>query len=69
MIICIFLYGGILTFDLLPLFKRKDKKAVSIYISIFVFTLIVNIFYGLGFNIPSPAGPIADFINSLLKLK
>lgn len=69
LMVCILLYVGVLIFDLLPILKMNDRKVICIYISIFIFTLTVNILYGLGFHIPSIAKPISDFISSVFQLK
>ena len=68
-IICLFLYACVLVFDMIPLIKKKERKVVLIYLPIFLFTLTVNILYGLGFDIPSLATPIQYFVNTVLGLK
>jgi hypothetical protein len=68
-IICLFLYAGIFIFDMLPLMKKKNGKVILIYLPIFLFTLTVNVLYGLDFDIPSPADPIKNFVSSIFGLK
>lgn len=70
-LICSFLYLAILIFDIIPLMKKKrdNKKSLLIYMPVFLFTLVINILYGLGVKIPSPAEPVKDIIIWILGIK
>jgi uncharacterized membrane protein len=68
-IICLFFYAGVFVFDMIPLIKKKDGKVILIYLPIYLFTLAVNVLYGLGFDIPSPADPIKNLVSSIFGLK
>ena len=67
-LVCAFLYLGVLIFDLIPLCRRREIKIICIYLPIFLFTLIVNIFYGLGVTIPNLAKPVTELIHSIFHL-
>jgi hypothetical protein len=49
--------------------KRDNKKSLLIYMPVFLFTLVINILYGLGVKIPSPAEPVKDIIIWILGIK
>lgn len=68
-ILSLFLYAGVFIFDFIPQIKNRNFKTVYLYIPIFLFTLVVNILYGLGFDIPSPYYPIKDLVYSLFHLE
>jgi hypothetical protein len=68
-VITLFLYAGVFVFDFIPLLKKKNGKVILIYLPIFLLTLAMNILYGLGFDIPSPADPIKNLVSSIFGLK
>ena len=68
-IACALLFAAILAVDLIPTIKKKNIKVIVIYSSIYIFTLTINILYGLGFDIPSPADPIKKIISSIFGQK
>lgn len=68
LILSLLLYAGVFVFDFIPQIRNKNFKAVYLYIPVFLLTLVVNILYGLGFNMPSPYYPLKDIINSLFGL-
>ena len=63
--ISLLLYAVLFALDLRLFIKKKDRKVLLIYLPIFIFTLTVNVLYGLGYHIPSPADPIKIFITSI----
>lgn len=66
--ICVALYTLIFIFDIIPQIKEKRKKSLAVYLPVFFLTLAVNILYGLGFDIPSPAVPIKDLVSRIFGL-
>lgn len=69
LIISLFLYTGVLIFDIMPLIKKNSGRFMLIYLPVFLLTLTINVLYGLGVNIPSPADPIKDIVSSIFGLK
>jgi asparagine N-glycosylation enzyme membrane subunit Stt3 len=65
-IIIIILYIIIL-FDIINIFKKKNKKVNVTYIIIFIATFIIISLYYLGVPIPSPSIVIEKFIISIIK--
>lgn len=68
-VIYVFLYLAIILFDVIPLIKKKRKKALLIYIPILLLTLVINILHGMGVKIPSPAEPIKEIVNGIFGTK
>ncbi|SMC34627.1 hypothetical protein [Papillibacter cinnamivorans] len=64
-IICLVFYLFVLLLDMIPAFKEKSIRLKIIYTVVFAATLSVNVLYGLGFHIPSPAPPIVHLIQSI----
>lgn len=60
------LYAGIFSFDIIPAFKKKRRKILLFYFPVFVITLLIHFLYGLGFQIPSPADPIKQFVSFVI---
>lgn len=63
--VCVALYTLIFIFDVVPQIKAKRKKSLAVYLPVFFFTLAINILYGLGFAIPSPAVPIQALVERI----
>ncbi len=66
-LICLVLYLFVFLLDMMPALKKKNIKLTAIYIVVFVTTLTVNLLYGLGIHIPSPAPPIVHLIQSIFR--
>lgn len=64
-LICTVLYVLIFIFDIIPQIRAKRKKSLAVYLPVFFFTLTINVLYGLGFTIPSPAVPIKALVDRI----
>jgi hypothetical protein len=62
MVIIVLLYAFLICFDLIPVIKKKEKKALFLSIPVYILTLVINIMTGLGFNFP----PINDMITQMI---
>ena len=58
-----FLYVFLLFSDLIPLIKKKEKKALFVSIPVYVLTLTINVMVAMGFAFP----PINDMITQMIK--
>ena len=63
------IYAAVIFFELIPMIKKKDKKALWIYIPVLIITLTVNILHGAGMKIPSLSQPVKAAITKIFKLK
>lgn len=61
--IIIIMYFLIIWFDLMPLFKRGNKKEGIIYLTIAIITFVVLILNCIGIIVPSPATLIKYIID------
>ena len=57
-----FLYAFLICFDLIPLIKKKDKKALFLSVPVYLLTLTVNVMIGFGFSFP----PLSDMITQMI---
>ena len=64
--IVVILYACVVVFDLVPLFKKGQKKEGWIYTVCFAVTFCVLILHTLGISVPSPAPLIEKTIRALL---
>lgn len=62
------LYLFVFIFDIVPQIRAKRKKSLAVYLPVYFFTLTVNVLYGLGVNIPSPAVPIKELVDKIFGL-
>ena len=67
-VICLIPYAALLWFDILPKFKKKEWKALSLTIPVYILTLVMNFMIGFGFQFPSPIKPIYDFFAKMFHL-
>ena len=67
--VCLALYLAVILFDLAPMIKNGKKKALYVYIPVFVLTLAVHILYGFGVEIPGPSKPIREAVGWILGVK
>ena len=64
-----FLYAFLIIFDLIPLIKKKDKKALFLSIPIYLVTLTVNVMSGLGVKFPYINDMITRMITSIFHMQ
>lgn len=57
-----FLYAFLICFDLIPLIKKKDKKALFLNVPVYLLTLTVNVMVAFGFKF----FPINDMIKQII---
>lgn len=67
-IICI-LYAADMIFDFIPKYVSRSKSANAFYIVILILTFTIDILYGVGVQILSPAKLIQMFIQTVFHLK
>jgi low affinity Fe/Cu permease len=68
-LICIFFYIILVFADLMPLFKKKDKKTLYVSVPIYIVTLILNVLIGLNVGITGLNMMIADMIKSIFHMQ
>ena len=68
LVMCTFFYILLVVFELVGIFKSKDKKLIWIYSIILVITYAIHILFIIGIKIPSPAEPIKNIITSIFML-
>lgn len=68
-VMCSFFYALIILFDLVPIYKQKDKKVFWIYLSIITFTYLIHIMIILNIDVPSPAEPIKNVIINIFNVR
>lgn len=61
--VCVILYAILLATDIVPLIKKKEKKALYISIPVYAVTFAVNVLIGLRVHIIS-LGELTDRIMS-----
>ncbi|MGX8700397.1 hypothetical protein [Caproiciproducens sp.] len=59
------LYAVLVVFDLIPAFKKGDKKALWFSVPVYLITLTVNIMMSFGADITSPNKIISRIISSI----
>ncbi len=65
MIVFLVLYAILIVFDLIPVFKKKDKKALWFSVPVYLITLTVNIMTSFGVDMMSPNKIISQIISSI----
>ncbi len=65
MVVFLILYAILIVFDLIPVFKKKDKKAAWFTVPVYLITLTVNIMMSFGVDITSPNKIISQIISSI----
>lgn len=68
-LICVFFYIILFFADLMPLFKKKDKKSLYVSVPIYIVTLILNVLIGLNVGITGLNMMIADMIKSIFHMQ
>lgn len=66
---CTAFYIAIVVFELLPMYKEKDKKLFWTYAIILIITYTIHLLVVIGIKLPSPADPIKNFITAVFNLK
>lgn len=69
LIIYLALYLLIFIFDIKPLFKAGKKRTMSVYLTIFILTLVINILFESGVKFPSIGMFISTIIDQVFKVK
>lgn len=64
-----FLYLAVIVFEIIPMIKKKNKKALYVYLPVLLLTFVINILHGAGVNIPSPIKPLKDLVTQMFRLK
>lgn len=64
-IVVFFLYALIITFEIIPLYKDKNKYKMFFYLFLSTFSMIITILLSLGVELPSPADPIKNIVISI----
>jgi len=60
-----FLYTILICIDLIPLIKKKNKKALFLSIPVYLLTLIVNVLEGFDIDFPPINAMITQIITSI----
>lgn len=68
-VMCSLFYILFIVFELIPIYKDKDKKLFWTYGIITISTYIVHVLLIVGIKIPSPADPIKNLIISIFGLE
>ena len=55
--------------DLVPMLRRKDKKALWFAVPAYIFAQVINILVGLDINVPSPNQFIIIAVQSMFHIK
>ena len=66
---CTLFYIILVVFELIPIYKDKDKKLFWVYSLVLISTYIIHMLIIIGIKVPSPADPIEYFIITILGLK
>jgi len=52
--------------EIVPLYKKKQKKELILYSITFTITFVMSVLLSLGVKIPSPAKPIEKIVLTIL---
>ena len=55
--------------DLVPMLKRKEKKALWFVVPAYIFALVIGILVGLDVNVPRPDQFVIFAVNSIFHMK
>lgn len=66
--LCTFFYIMLVVFELVQIYKDKDKKLFWIYSIILFITYIIHILFIIGIKIPTPSDPIKNIITGIFRL-
>lgn len=66
---CTLFYIILVFFELIPIYRGKDKKLFWVYTMILILTYLIHMLIIIGIKVPSPADPIKYFIITILGLK
>ncbi len=64
----ILVYGLIVLFDTFPIYKEKPRKDFWVSTSLLTVSFVLFVLFSFGIDIPSPAGPLKQFINMIYHL-
>ncbi|WP_053955687.1 hypothetical protein [Inediibacterium massiliense] len=64
LIILAYLIIGVL--EIVPLVKKKQKKELILYMTLFLTAFVMSILLSLGVKIPSPAKPIERVVKAVI---
>lgn len=67
--ICTLFYIILVVFELVPIYKDKDKKLFWVYSVILALTYTIHMLIIIGVQIPSPAAPIKKLIAAIFDLE
>lgn len=66
LMVVIIIYGVIGILEIPPLVKKKEKKDLIVYISLYSVALVLSVLISLGVKIPSPADPIKKIVEYII---
>ena len=52
--------------EIIPLYRKKQKKELTVYCIFFLAAFIISLLLSLGVKIPSPAKPIEAIVKAVL---
>lgn len=66
MVVFLILYSILIVFDLIPMIRKKDKKALFVAVPVYILTLTADIMLSFGANLPSPSKFIGNIVTSII---
>ena len=67
-IIFVILYLILIPFDLIPAFRKKEKRVLFFSIPVYVLTFTLDVMFGFGANLIDPNRALADLISSIFHI-
>lgn len=68
LVMCTLFYILLVVFELIQIYRSKNKKLFWIYSIILIITYIIHILFIIGVKVPTPAEPIKNIISKIFKL-
>ncbi|TGJ75983.1 hypothetical protein CAGA_19590 [Caproiciproducens galactitolivorans] len=67
-IVFLILYTLFIIFDLVPSFKKEEKKVLFFSIPVYILTFMLDTMFSFGSNLVNPNQAITDFISSVFHI-
>lgn len=68
-ILCTIFYSVLIFIEIVPLYKQNKMGQFWFYSSILLLTYIIHVLNSLGVAIPSPAGPLKQFVQWIFPIQ